>query len=87
VFRIAISQNICVRGSVFDPDSLSLDPDSLSLDPDSLSPDPDPAFLAENRSGSRVLITKSWKNLQLKNKFIFFCSKITINLYLGLHKQ
>ncbi len=37
-------------------------------DPYSSSPDQDPTFQAENQSGSRVFMTKNWKNLQLIKK-------------------
>ncbi len=58
--------------------------DSSVSDPYSF--DPDPAFLAEYRSGSRVIWPKIGKNLQLKNNYIFFCSKIAIYSSLGVHK-
>ncbi len=49
--------------------------------------DPDPAFLAEYRSGSRVLMTKNCKNFTAENFFFFFfASKTSIYLSLGLHK-
>ncbi len=38
------------------------------------------------QSGSRALMTKNWKILQLKKKLNFFWSKTTIYLSLGLHK-
>ncbi len=41
-----------------------------------LNTDPDPVFL----------MTKNWKNVQLKIFLIFFWSKITIFLSIGLHK-
>jgi hypothetical protein len=34
--------------------------------------DPDPAFKAEYRSGSRVLMTKNWKKFIAKKNSIFF---------------
>jgi hypothetical protein len=39
------------------------------------------------QSGSRDLITKNWKKLQLNFFFFFFLSKTTIYLSLGLHKE
>jgi hypothetical protein len=53
-------------------------------DPDSLRPDPDPAFFAEYRSGSRVLMTKTLKKFTAEKKFDIFFIKIAISL--GLHK-
>jgi hypothetical protein len=50
-------------------------------DPDFFIPDPDPAFLAEYQSGSdsgygsRVLMTKNLKNLQLKIFSYYFLTK------------
>jgi hypothetical protein len=41
-------------------------------DPYSFDTVPDPAFLAEYRSGSRVLMTKIGKKLQLKQIKVFF---------------
>jgi hypothetical protein len=41
-------------------------------DPYSFFPDPDPAFEAGDQSGSRALMTKNWKKLQLKRNYIFF---------------
>jgi hypothetical protein len=65
--------------------------------PHSFHPDPDPAFKAEYlsgdpiririQSGSRALMTKKKKKLQMKKKLNFFGSKTTIYLSLGLHKE
>ncbi len=48
-------------------------------------PDPDPIRI-RIQSGSRVLMTKSWKKVTAEKKFNFFLSKTTIYLSLGLHK-
>jgi hypothetical protein len=44
----------------------------ISVQPYKMKTDPDPAFFAEHRSGSRVLMTKNWKNLQLEFLRYFF---------------
>ncbi len=45
--------------------------------------DPDPDLI---QSGSRSLMAKNWKKLQLKKNLNFFWSNIAIYLSLGLHK-
>ncbi len=55
-------------------------------DPYSFDPDPDPAFEAENRSGSRALMTKNWGKIYSVKNFMFFDKKLHYYLSLGLHK-
>jgi hypothetical protein len=65
-----------------------VDPDLLNLDPDT---DPDPAFQVKpdtdrDQSGSRVLVTKNWKNTTEISSPYLFDIKNAIFLSLGLHK-
>jgi hypothetical protein len=53
------------------------------LDRNSFDTDTDPAFHAEYRTGSRVLMTKNLKKIYCG---IFLCIKTTIYLTQGLHK-
>jgi hypothetical protein len=48
---------------------------------------PDPAFQAEYRSGSRALMTKKFKQMTSEKKKKKFCTKTTMYLSLGLHKE
>ncbi len=53
-----------------------------------LNTDPDPIRIRIRiKSGSRALMTKNWKKLHWKKNYIFFGSKATIYLSLGLHKE